>query len=1384
MAIDITTISVEMDTSSLRAGQTQLDRTAAAGAGLARSFAGVAAALGAGLGVTELARKLVDTERVTGSLMASLETATGSADNAKRAFESLAQLGTQLPESLNDVTKAFTMMVNRGLDPSQAAIKSYSNTASAMNKSLMQMVEAVADAATGQYVRLEEFGIKASKQGDKVALTFRGTTKTVQNNADAITGYLKEIGENEFAGMAEKKMATLDGAISNLGDSWDGLFRSINAAGTGDIMGDVVRGITSAIDSVTSAFKNGTVNGFLDAMAIKFGWVKDVFVEGFLTIVDAAKGAFGLVHMMQDKFLSYFGSSADELAGFYIDAFKSIPENIKAMIQIVVVEFAVLVDKAIAAGKYIKDAFTTGVDAGKNYAAEMERINGIRDQSISDILAEKDATKAAAEEAQKKAVIEANARKVEAEDLSKYKVQAGKAEKIAKEQQKAIGEAAKAEASRAKNIADMVTSMTRETDLMGEQTKEAQVRYDIEKGILQVKGGINGAEAQSLINAAAAYDLKKNEIKAAEEFHDKLVASMGDLPKIEFADDLKDQAEDISKTLTDALMRGFESGKGFAQNLKDTVKNMFKTLVIQPIIKPLMDKAAGAMSSIIGSSGTKGADGKTTGGAGMLGMLGPYGAMIGAAAAIGGALISKFNSSQEAKFEKMTAEYRQGVQGTGTLLGMANAKSDSINKALSEMGDNGASLLDVNHGMYQALLDIKTGIAGSAAGFARQSLGGKADAGIVTGTETLGRRMGLISSASAFDFRKGLPGLGEFGEMIGGFMNGISESISKALYSKKTNIIDSGVQIIGSSLAEMLEKGTLGAMNYAEVKTTKKILGIKSSVKVKTENSALDDEFKIQFAKIFEGAGTALEEASKAFGVDFDASKLMIDATKLSLKGLEGDALTKEIESFFSSTLDKWAGSLVDGLTQFQEVGEGAFETMVRLASQTNIFTNYAEELLPKFNLVGMAAIEATQAVAELSGGFDRLNTNMASYYQNFFSETEKTEAGLANISEALASVGIAMPKTREEFRSLVEGLDITSEAQQAQYAALMDVNQAFAQFVPAAKDAATATTELVNTFDAIAEQQKSLSDKLFEITATDAEKRKRELDSLLSDENRAIQSQINAVNDLNAAKEAQAGIDSEAYALETQKLTLMGNTAALRERELALINPANQAKQKEIWAIEDSKAAAEAAAQAQQQLADAQAQAHDEMAQAARDAAEEQKRLAQGVHDSISSALKSLMGESETLNAMSQSQARMTLQGALMTAKSGGSLVGYAGLEDALGTIQKGGNYGSALESRLALGRNIGLLSELSKYTKVDGSHANGLESVPYDGYIARLHKGERVQTANEAGNNSDLAAKVDRLIEVINSGNIAIAQNTAKGAKLLEKWDNDGQPETRSVA
>lgn len=1338
MAIDITTISVEMDTSSLKAGQTALNETAKAGDKLATSATGAGKA--AKSGFDDVAKAALKSEQATAQASVGMNRLRGIAQNAgyqlqdvavqaqmgASAFTILGQQGSQFASAFGPTGAIVGAIIAVGSAVGGVLFKSFMDASKAMEEMTENTKKLVKE-----YKEFNEEQQKIVNKG--LGFTIADQNKKYEEQTKLIDDQIKKIKElNEENG--KKKI--------------------VFAGGAGG------------------------------------GTATEITINNTKAIADAEKQ---LNAVQQQKLLTLKE----------IEAMQD-PTGATAKIKAIQDEAALvgLLGKEYWEVKAAQEGITGA--AQKEYIAN----NLLLESKLKAEKEKQDAIKKTQSESEKAA------------------------NKLKADSEKAI----KDEEARAEKIKSIVTSINREKDLMSEQSKEAQIRYEIEKGILQVKGGILGIEAQSLINAAKLYDKEKASYDAQKAYKSDMIRWIDDQKDAQdkAIDDAKKKAESsaksISDALTDALMRGFESGKGFAENLKDTVVNMFKSLVLKPVIQPLMDKASGAISGIIGSTGSSGADGKTSGGAGMLGMLGPYGAMAAAAVAIGGAMVSKFNEKQDAQFAKMTAEYRQGNQSTGTLLGNANIKSDSINKSLEAMGDNGASLLDVNHGMYQALLDIKTGIAGSAAGFAR-TIGRPIDyktLGINQGTSSLSRGFVAttgIGAGAGIDwdgFIKGTGG-GELDTMVSGFLQSISDEINKAVYRVSSSVIDSGIQILGTSLAEILESGAVGAMTYADVKLTRRVFGIKSGTNVKTETGELDDIFEKQFAQIFDGAGRALEEASKAFGVGFDASKLLVDATKLSLKGLQGDALVKEIEHFFSSTLDKWSQSILQGtdvLIRYQEVGEGAFETMLRLASQTNIFTSYAEKLLPKFNLVGIAAIDAAQELAKLSGGFDRLNTNMGSYYENFFSESEKSQRGLSQIADALASVGLAMPKTREEFRALVEKLDLTSDAQRKQYAALLDVNQAFAQLVPASKDAAEATKELVNTFDAIAEQQKTLSDRLFEITATEAEKRKRELDSALSDENRALQAQIhaaidakNAADDLAAAQEDMASaairaaeemkaklesIANERYSIETELLQLQGDTAALRRRELESLDPSNRALKEQIYALIDAKDAAEKAEKAQEEQLKAQnaalkaqeeaqrdqQRAQEEAMNDARKAADEQRKLAQGVHDSISSALKSLMGESETLNAMTQSQARLTLQNALMTAKAGGSLVGFAGLDDALGAIQKQGTYSSSLESRLAMGRNIGLLSELAKYTKVDGSHANGLESVPYDGYIAQLHKGERVQTAKEAQANSDLAAKVDRLIEVVNAGNIAIAQNTAKSAKSLEKWDNDGMPETRSVA
>ena len=182
----------------------------------------------AGVSVTAFVGKLVSVQREFDVLNSSLVTFTGSAQAAGREMAWIKTFAKDTPYGLAQATEAFVKMKALGLDPTQAKLTSFGNTAAGMGKSLMQMIEAVADAATGEFERLKEFGIKASKQGDMVAFTFQGVTTRVKNSAKDITDYLENIGNTAFGGAMEQRAKTLDGAIAAMGDSWDELFRTIN----------------------------------------------------------------------------------------------------------------------------------------------------------------------------------------------------------------------------------------------------------------------------------------------------------------------------------------------------------------------------------------------------------------------------------------------------------------------------------------------------------------------------------------------------------------------------------------------------------------------------------------------------------------------------------------------------------------------------------------------------------------------------------------------------------------------------------------------------------------------------------------------------------------------------------------------------------------------------------------------------------------------------------------------------------------------------------------------------------------------------------------------------------------------------------------------------
>ncbi|MGA1073367.1 MAG: tape measure protein, partial [Pseudohongiellaceae bacterium] len=267
--MDLATIQIKVDTRQVKAanedikqlgttGQMTSKKVNAANDDMAKSaksttsafklLGGAMAALGVGALVSNFARTVTESERLKGSL----KTMTGSTEDAAFAFSELERFAAQTPFTLDQSVEGFIKLKALGLDPSERALRSYGNTSAAMGKDMMQMVEAVADAATGEFERLKEFGIKASKQGDDVSLTFQGITTTIGNSSAEIQEYLLQIGETQFGSAMEDQMAALPGLLSNLSDNVSALFRKIGDVGGINLFATAISGASALIVGITN----------------------------------------------------------------------------------------------------------------------------------------------------------------------------------------------------------------------------------------------------------------------------------------------------------------------------------------------------------------------------------------------------------------------------------------------------------------------------------------------------------------------------------------------------------------------------------------------------------------------------------------------------------------------------------------------------------------------------------------------------------------------------------------------------------------------------------------------------------------------------------------------------------------------------------------------------------------------------------------------------------------------------------------------------------------------------------------------------------------------------------------------------------------------------
>lgn len=451
----------------------------------------------------------------------------------------------------------------------------------------------------------------------------------------------------------------------------------------------------------------------------------------------------------------------------------------------------------------------------------------------------------------------------------------------------------------------------------------------------------------------------------------------------------KKASDAITEDLTAALMRGFENGKSFTENLIDYIKNKFKTTVAEFIVKPIMAPLGQIVSGVTGTgnaaSGASGASNLFSLGSN-LASLGQFGATGFMSAATGNA--SFMTNMTAAKDIFASGNYAGGVgMGAGTLAayGAGLMAGNVIGKAIS----NGFSAV---------------GSSGNTA----------VNAGAIIGT-ILG---------------------GPIGGAIGGAIGGI---VNRAFGMGAVQTTDTGFRgTFGEQGADLtqyqnwFQKGGWFRSN-------------KSGTNYSAVNAGLDQFMDANLQLVTR----QMKLYSVALGLPANRVKGFTQAINLSFQGLSNEQIATKIGDALAGYRTALINQFADYLQPLRMVGETLSDTLDRLIAIQSV-SEVMNAFGGAFANFARASVQARTSIIELAGGIEALSAKTQGFVQNFYTQEEQVGLSARTLVGMLQSVGftseqLASLDTKADFRALLEGLNLNTDAGQKQFVALLDVQQQFA---------------------------------------------------------------------------------------------------------------------------------------------------------------------------------------------------------------------------------------------------------------------------------------------------------------------------------------------------
>lgn len=191
-----------------------------------------------------------------------------------------------------------------------------------------------------------------------------------------------------------------------------------------------------------------------------------------------------------------------------------------------------------------------------------------------------------------------------------------------------------------------------------------------------------------------------------------------------------------------------------------------------------------------------------------------------------------------------------------------------------------------------------------------------------------------------------------------------------------------------------------------------------------------------RFSELYvDGVGRRQYGETTDFSNEAVAQQFQDDLTRALLLGLQGAQLDRPFAEYFA---------------QFDDV----FAMTAEQVSNAIATANAAKQMADSVKLLGgvfsqfsSISVDARMRIAELTGGMEAFAEKTAGYVQNYYTEQEQLAITAAQITSALREANVYGDwlGNREQFRWLVDSLDLSSAVGPEQLAGLLNVADSFA---------------------------------------------------------------------------------------------------------------------------------------------------------------------------------------------------------------------------------------------------------------------------------------------------------------------------------------------------